>query len=344
MKKLVVVCLTLVAVLAMTAGPAISGDDPIRVKFAHLGKADPFKAAAHAGVLAFGHVWNKSTAGKYKIEVYPRGTLGKETDLLQAVKANAVQMIVASMVSLHRIFPPSQVMMAPYIFKNDAIAWEVFDGPYGQKLLDAMTEKTGLKALAIQDLGFLAITNNKRPLVTSEDFKGIKFRAMGPLQAAMFKSLGGSAVPIPWPEVYTSLQTGVVGGQTNAAFVVDAFKLYEVQKYLSLANSQMGYQIWLCNKSWYDSLPEQDKVAFRDAVKAGRLTARNMSLLLESQAAESLAKKGMTVTSLNGEQVSKLQKLAGPACLEWLKTQMDPKWVDELVQAVDAAEKKLGYK
>jgi TRAP-type C4-dicarboxylate transport system substrate-binding protein len=234
-------------------------------------------------------------------------------------------------------------MMAPYVFKNDSIAWEVVDGPYGQKLLDAFTEKTGIKALAIVDSGFLAITNNKRTVQKPADFKGIKFRAMGPLQAKMFKTLGSSGVPIPWPETYTSLQTGVADGQTNAAFVVAVFKLYEVQKYMSLANSQFGYQIWLCNKSWYDSLSGADKIILKNAVKAGRLSTRSMALLREQESLTQLKKAGMKITALTGEEIGALQKLAGPACLDWLRTQMDPKWVDDMQQAIAAAEKKLGY-
>ena len=277
------------------------------------------------------------------VKIFPAGTLGNESDILQAVRSNAVQMTLASMVTLSRIFPPAQVMMAPYIFKNDAVAWEVVDGPFGQKLLDAITEKTGIKALAIVDSGFLAITNNKRPLITPEDFKGIKFRAMGPLQAAMFKSLGAAGVPIPWPETYTSLQTGVVDGQTNAAFVVAVFKLYEVQKYMSLANSQFGYQIWLCNKAWYDGLSAEDKGILRDAVKAGRLSTRSMALLREQESLTQLKKEGMQIAALTGKQIGALQKLAGPVCLDWLKAQMDPEWVDELLTAIKVAEKRLGY-
>jgi tripartite ATP-independent transporter DctP family solute receptor len=344
MKKCIVFALVLVWVLVFSVGLSSAAGKPIKLKLAHLGKGDPFKAAAHAGAVNFAHMMKKGSAGKYEVDIFPRGTLGKETDLLQAVRSGAVQFIIASMVSLHRIFPPAQVMMAPYTFRNDAVAWEVFDGPYGQKLLDAMTEKTGIKALAIQDLGFLTITNNKRPTVNPEDFKGIKFRAMGPLQANMFKALGASAVPIPWPEVYTSLQTGVADGQTNAAFVVRAFKIYEVQKYMALANSQMGYQIYLCNKRWYDSLSAADKAVLRDAIKAARLTARNMGLLLESQATEALTEEGMQIYPLTGDQVAVLQKLAGPACLDWLRTQMEPVWVDEMLKAVEAAETKLGYR
>jgi tripartite ATP-independent transporter DctP family solute receptor len=256
----------------------------------------------------------KGSGGRMKVKIFPSGTLGKETDILQAVRSNAVQMTSASMVTLSRIFSPAQVMMAPYVFKNDAVAWEVVDGPFGQKLLDAFTAKTGIKALAIVDSGFLTITNRKRPVRTPADFKGIKFRAMGPLQAAMFKSLGASAVPIPWPETYTSLQTGVADGQTNAAFVVAVFKLYEVQKYMSLANSQFGYQIWLCNKSWYDSLSDADKVILRDAIKAGRLSTRSMALLREQESLTQLKKEGMQIAALTGAEISALQKLAVNLC------------------------------
>lgn len=341
MKKSTLFAISLALILVFSWGAAWSADKSI--KFAYLGKPDPHKAAYTTGVVNFAHLMEKGSGGRLQVKIFPSGTLGKETDIMQAVKSNAVQMTSASMVTLSRIFPPAQVMMAPYIFKNDAVAWEVVDGPYGQKLLDEFTAKTGIKALAIVDSGFLTITNSKRSVRTPADFKGIKFRAMGPLQANMFKALGASAVPIPWPETYTALQTGVADGQTNAAFVVAVFKLYEVQKYMSLANSQFGYQLWLCNKDWYDGLSKADQDILRDAVKAGRLSTRSMALLREQESLTQLKSQGMEIAALTGEQIGALQKLAGPACLDWLKTQMAPVWVDDLLEAIAAAENKLGY-
>lgn len=341
MKKSMLIFIALAVTLVFSLEAAWSADSSI--KFAYLGKPDPHKAAYTTGVVNFAHLMEKGSGGRLKVKIFPSGTLGKETDIMQAVKSNAVQMTSASMVTLSRIFPPAQVMMAPYIFKNDAVAWEVVDGPYGQKLLDAFTAKTGIKALAIVDSGFLTITNSKRAVRTPDDFKGIKFRAMGPLQATMFKALGASAVPIPWPETYTSLQTGVADGQTNAAFVVAVFKLYEVQNHMSLANSQFGYQLWLCNKNWYDSLSPADRDILRDAVKAGRMSTRSMALLREQESLTQLKAAGMEITALTGEEIGALQELAGPACLEWLKSQMDPVWVDDLQKAIAAAEDKLGY-
>ena len=335
--------LTVLAVFCAMLFPAQAFSKASEIKLAFLGRVDPHKAAYSTGVVNFSHMVEKMSAERMAVRIFPGGTLGDESDILQAVMSNAVQMTLASMVTLSRIFPPAQLLMAPYIFKNDAIAWEVVDGPFGRKILDAITEKTGLKALAIMDTGFLAISNNRRPLRTLDDFRGIKFRAMGPLQANMFKALGAGGVPVPWPETYTSLQTGVVEGQTNAPFVVEVFKIYEVQKYLSLTNSQFGYQIWLCNKAWYDALSEADKGIIRDAVEAGRISTRAMALLREQESIEQLRKEGMTVNSLTAKEIEALQAAARPAGLEWLKSQMAPDWVDEMMAAVSAAEKKLGY-
>jgi TRAP-type transport system periplasmic protein len=163
------------------------------------------------------------------------------------------------------------------------------------------------------------------------------------LQANMFKSLGAAAVPVPWPETYTSLQTGVVDGQTNAAFVVEVFKIYEVQKYLSLTNSQFGYQIWLCNKAWYDSLSDADKGLIRDAIQAGKISTRGMALLREQESIGQLRKEGMKINSLTVGEIESLQAAAQGPGIEWLKTQMDPVWVDEMMAAIAEAEKKLGY-
>jgi hypothetical protein len=68
-----------------------------------------------------------------------------------------------------------------------------------------------------------------------------------------------------------------------------------------------------------------------------------MALLREQESLTQLKESGMEITALTGDQISALQKLAGPACLDWLRTQMAPEWVDDMVQAVADAEKTLGY-
>ena len=80
-----------------------------------------------------------------------------------------------------------------------------------------------------------------------------------------------------------------------------------------------------------------------DATKYAQYASRGLSALLDEKAITELKEKGMDVYSLSDKETLEFQKLALPACLKWLKTQMDPKWVDELIGAVKDAETKLGY-
>lgn len=343
MKRRIVFGLALVLLVVMIGGGALAADKKMKIKLASLAVPDPFKSAAQAAFLVFKEEVESNSGGRIEVELYSAGMLGNETDTLEATKNGVVEMFSASMVALNRIFPPAFIMGSPYLFRNNNVAWEVAEGPFGQKLLDAFTEKTGIKALASTSLGFMAISNNVRPLRKPEDFKGIKFRGMGKMQVAMFEALGAAAVPISWTEVYTSLQTGVVQGQTNPPAIIYGFKIYEVQKYLSLCNSQFAYQFIVANKPWYDSLSKEDRNIIDDALKVALITIKGVGALLNQQAVESLVKAGVQVDRLSGDEIVALQKVARPVCLDWLRKQVDPKWVDEMVEAIDAAEKKLGY-
>jgi tripartite ATP-independent transporter DctP family solute receptor len=343
-KRMIYPVFLVLTLLVFTVNFSLAAEKPVKVKYAHIGAPKTFDSAMHATAIGFKFVMEKRSSGRFQVDIYPAGTLGKELDLMEAVRNNVIQVNAASMGGLHRIFPPAVLFFAPYVFKNEAIAVEVIDGPFGQKLLDAFTEKTGIKGLAIGDIySFMSITNNVRQIRKPADMKGIKFRAMDTLQVKMFKALGGSAVPVSFSELYTSLQTGVVQGQTNPAFLVAWMKLNEVQKYMTLANSQYGYQWLICNKGWYDKLSPEDKLIVQDAAKAATTASRGLSILLEDKNIAALKEKGMDVYALTEDEILEFQRLARPACLEWLKTQMDPKWVDGLMKAIKDAERKLGY-
>lgn len=333
-------------VIALLILPAISFAEsaPLQIKYAHIGpplETEPMQATA----LAFKYMMEKETAGKYKVDIYPAGTLGKELDLMESVRNGVIHVLAASMGGLHRIYPPAILAFAPYVFRNEAVALEVLEGPFGKKILDDFTAKTGIKGLAYNDIyTFLGFSNNERAITKPEDMKGLKFRAMDTLQVNMFKAIGASAVPVAFAEIYTSLQTGVVNGQTNPALLVAAMKWYEVQKYFSLTNSQFGYQWIVCNKAWFDKLAPEDRLALQASVKAGQLASRATGILQESKNITALKEKGMTVTVLSEKEIAAFSALARPACLDWLKTQMEPQWVDDFLSAIEAAEKKLGYR
>jgi tripartite ATP-independent transporter DctP family solute receptor len=321
-----------------------AADTPIKLKLAHVSVGKPFESTFHAMAMAFKYVMEKRSGGRYQVEVYPSGTLGIEGDLMEAVKNNAIQLHVASLGGVSRVYPPALLGMAPYVFKNEAIGLEVLQGPFGRKLLDDFTGKTNIKGLALGDVGtFMSVTNNVRPIKSPADCKGIKFRGMDAMQVSLFTALGGSAVPIAWAEIYTALQTGVVNGQTNPPSNIVSAKLYEVQKYLTLISAQYGY-VWLvANNAWYQALSPADKLIVRDASQAAVYASRGVGVVLEEVSLNELRAQGMTVYAPTDKELQEFQDTVNPVVLKWLKSQMDPKWVDEFLSAISTAEKQLGY-
>jgi TRAP-type transport system periplasmic protein len=337
----------LVAILMsafLIPGAIQAADNPIQIKYAHIGPPSVFGEPMHASATAFKYMFEKETNGKYKVDIYPAGTLGKELDLMEAVRNNVIQVHAASMGGLFRIYPPAILAFAPYVFRNEQVAVEVINGPFGQKMLDEFTKKTGVKGLIYNDIyTYTGFSNSIRQIKTPEDMKGIKFRAMDTLQVKMFQALGASAAPVPFSEIYSSLQTGVVHGQTNPALLVNAMKWYEVQKYMSLTRSQYGYQWLVCNNSWFEKLPPDDQLALHAAVQAAVTASRGIGVLQEAQNIVDLQTRGMEVYIPSDTEVEKFRQLAQPACIEWLKTEVGAHTVDEFMAAIKDAEKKLGY-
>lgn len=335
----------ILVVTLMWSMTSIAAERKYQIKFAHQSPPKEFESPAHAMAVGFKYQIEKQSGGQFQVDIYASGTLGGEVDVLEALKSNVIQISLTSAAGFHRVFPPALLFYTPYIFRTPEIAMDVTKGPFGQKLANAFTEKTGLKVLMIAgSYTYMTITNNKRPIRTPDDMKGIKFRVMDPIGGQMFKAFDAGAIPIAWAEVYTSLQTGVVDGQTNPTYVIDNDKIYEVQKYLTLANSQWGYTLLLCNKQWYDSLNKKELQLVKNAVTAAEYSGSGISLLLENTMLKKLKKNGMQVSALSETEISRFQAVAKDKSLDWMGKWVGQGWVDDLKVAIAESEAKFGYR
>lgn len=343
-KRIISSLVVLITVLAVTLTSALGADKVKIVKLAHVTMPDPMKSPFEAACYAFKQAVEQMTNGRFEVKIYPGGTLGKELDLMEAVRTNQIQAHLATPGGLYRVFPPAFLYSTPFMFRNVAVAMTVVDGPFTDEIVEAFTAKTGIQALALVDIGVYGnYTNKVRPLKTPADFKGIKFRAMDQLQITMFQSLGASAVPIAWTEVYTSLQTGVVQGQVNPSFIINLAKFYEVQKYMTVVSGGYSPLMLLVNKGWYDSLSPEDQRAMRLASKHAKAACRGLGLLVEGKAFDELKEKGMDITVLSASDTEEFARIVRPKCLEWFRKEVGSKWVDGLIEATRNAEAQLGY-
>ena len=141
---------------------------------------------------------------------------------------------------------------------------------------------------------------SKRSLLTPKDFAGLKFRTMeNPVHLASVRQLGAQAVPMSWGEVYTSLQTGVIDGQENPVAIVSAFKLSEVQKYLSLTGHFYSPAPLSMSLKKFKALNAQHQQALLDAALKAAAYERKLIRDNEAEQLAALKEQGMVVSEVD---------------------------------------------
>jgi tripartite ATP-independent transporter DctP family solute receptor len=333
--------LSLVLMLGLIFAPALVSAAPTVIKFAHVDPADPFHSKKGAAALAFKDIVEAETSGQIEVNLFPAGQLGGERELIESTKLGTIQMCMVSG-AIAGQFKPAMVLDIPYLFSSAPVAWAVLDGPFGKELSEAILKTTGMRNLAYGETGFRNFTNSKRAIKSPADMAGLKIRVMEtPLYITMVKALGASPTPIAWPEVYTSLQQGVVDGQENPVGVIYNNKFYEVQKYLILDGHAYGADFMLINDKFLKNLSaEHQKVLKIAAIVAGNC-GRAIQQLNSAMGVSELREKGMDIYSpTSAERMQFKEKTQGPV-IEWMKTQVDPQWIDKVMTAVKQAEAAL---
>ena len=139
------------------------------------------------------------------------------------------------------------------MFKNYEQVDQILDGPLGSELLKSL-ESSGFKGLCFSENGFRNLTNSKRSVKTADDLKGLKIRVMSSaIHKAIWQSLGANPTPMPWP-IYTELEQGVIDGQENPLWVMEVYKFYEIQKYMTLTRHVYSYHIDVASLNWWQTL------------------------------------------------------------------------------------------
>ena len=247
------------------------------------------------GIDTFAREVDKRTQGRYQIQAFYNGALGGERESIEAVQLGTQELTFATSGAIPNFVPDTKIIDVPFLFRDSAHARAVFDGAFGQELARKFEPK-GFKVLAWGDNGFRHMTNNKRPIRTPEDLKGLKLRTMeNPVHIAAYKSLGVMTTPMAWPEVFPALQQGTVDGQENPLPVILSQKLDQVQKYLSLTGHVYSPMAFLMNKAQFDKLSPTDQQAFIEAAREGAKANRARVDADDAKGVAELRAKGMQV-------------------------------------------------
>ncbi len=266
------------AAAALLVSSAIAAE--YTIKFSHVvspntpkGKAADFFAKRVAEL----------TNGKVEVKVFPNSQLYNDKAVMKALKIGNVQMAVPSFSKFTRLVPAMQLFDLPFLFRDADHLHAVMDGPIGQKLKDMVTAK-GFVALNYWDNGFKQLSTNKKPLLWPEDAKGQKFRIMSSkVLEAQFKAVGANPQVLPFSEVYSALQQGVVDGGENPLSNFYTKKFYEVQKSLTLSNhGYLGYLVVMSKRFW-KKFPDSLKPKIIQAMNEATVYERKEALALEGK-------------------------------------------------------------
>ncbi|NOX16516.1 MAG: TRAP transporter substrate-binding protein [Epsilonproteobacteria bacterium] len=221
------------------------------------------------------------TNGRVEVKVFPNSQLYTDKAVMKALKIGNVQMAVPSFSKFTGLVPQLQLFDLPFLFKDVNHLHAVMDGPVGQKLKDMVT-KRGFVALNYWDNGFKQLSTNKKPLVWPSDAKGQKFRIMSSkVLEAQFKAVGANPQVLPFSEVYSALQQGVVDGGENPLSNFYTKKFYEVQKSLTLSNhGYLGYLVVMSKRFW-DKFPADLKPKIIQAMNEATVYERKEAASLE---------------------------------------------------------------
>lgn len=284
--------------------------------------------------------------GRISVELYPGGQLGGIESTINQVRQNVIQASDPSEGHFATTYPAVQVFSIPYLFLNRDVAWNVLDGPFGQKMIEDMAAKTGIRPLMwSENGGFRHYSTAGTEIHSPADMAGLKIRTMNsPLHMEIVKNLGASPTPIAWAELYTSLQTGVVDGQENAIATFMVPKLEEVQDNIVLDGHVYSVNTVVVSEIWYQSLPDDLKAAVQQAAKISLAVNRGLTVSNEIMGMDYLREQGVNIYAPTLAEKRQFQDATKEPAIAWLKEQIDPMWVDEMLAAVEQAEQELGYK
>lgn len=233
-----------------------------RIKIAHgLDQSHP----VHKAMLYLAKVAAEKSRGELQITVYPSQQLGTERECLELLQIGSLGMTKVSSSVLEGFAPDFKVFSLPYIFRDEKHKFDFFESDLGKSLLRS-TEKFRLRGLCYYDAGSRSFYTKDKPILAPSDLKGLKIRTQeSPTSVKLVNTLGGSATPISWGELYTALQQGVVDGAENNPPSFFTSKHYEVCKFYSLDEHTSVPDVLLISTLVWNELSEQEKKWLQEA-------------------------------------------------------------------------------
>lgn len=307
-------------------------------KFSH---NQPIDSPEHTGAQAFKERVEKESNGRVKVEVYPASQLGSLREQVEGTQMGSIHMTMQPAAVITPFVDDVKVVDFPYLWpKDEKAGYEVLDGELGKELLTKLQEK-GFEGLGYWPGGFKLFTTSNKEIHLPADFAGLKIRVMeSPLLIEQYKTWGANPVPLPYAELYNSLQQGVVDGQENPLQTIYLNKFYEVQKNVIQSYHGTMTYITMANKAWFDGLPEDVQKIVRDAEESARNVAREDLAKRNADYVTKIKETGVNFYELTDEEIAAFKEASKPIHDKMYDKPEQKDYLNRLYKAIEEAEKK----
>lgn len=306
MKKLLAFTLALTMILMLSAcgnqsaqsqpsNNATSGDatEPIVLTTAVATSDDHVYAV---GLRYLNDILKEKTGGRISLNIFSNSSLGSEREAVEGTTMGSIDMtLITADGALPAWVPGTQVLSIPYLANSDEEMFALLDEFLPDKLADEY-DSANLYCLGYAALGWRNFTNNKRPITSAADMKGLLIRVQeATVWFSLCDALQCQAVPVAFSELYTALQQGTVDGQENPLGTISAQKYNEVQKYMCLDGHTYGAGAIIINKSTWNQLSSKDRVLLQESVNEAVAKQREYVQNMNDTYLQQLKDSGMIV-------------------------------------------------
>jgi TRAP-type transport system periplasmic protein len=308
MKKLLVMLIACCFVFGVTS--VYAADHTLRI--VHLSNTND---EDYDGALVFKDYVEARSNDKIAVEIYPGAQLcGSAGECYEALQNNIIQIHQMTIGGISVAFPELQVLDLPYMMDNDAVAEEVLSGPFLNFLRQYVLKKGGPRIMTMTNTGgWRNIANTKRQVRSPADMEGLRIRTINsPLQQKLVELLGASPTPVAWPDVYTSLATGVIDGSKNGITDIVGMKFHEHIKYITLDGHAYMASLWIMNEDAYQALDDEQKRIVNDGFRSLRQVCFAFPKRRAIEAYEEFKKAGGTIYVPTAEEKDAFRKAAAP--------------------------------
>ncbi len=301
------------------------------------------------GLVVFKDFVEKASNGKVAVELFIGTQLcSKGDECLQGIADGSIDIYISTSGGAAGAFPYVQVLDLPYLLRDDRIAEEVLsEGTFTRVLREKILADSGdkIRLMTIGNTGgWRNFANTQKRVQMPADMDGLKIRTVvADLPQELVKALGAAPTPIPWPELFTSFQTGVVEGSKNGITDIMGMKFTDAGlKYVTLDGHAYMGALWYMNNDKFMGMDEATRRVIVDGFAALQQATFASPKRKSIQAYADFAAAGGDLYVPTLEEKAAFKAAAEPV-FDWFKTNIreGEAVYTALVDAAAAAEAKL---